>query len=146
MSIEFSRLAWLPGYLMLLQGLAWGQAGSGTITGVVRDRSESGIPAASIKVVNVETGVATAAVTNEAGAFRLSALLPGQYRSEASATAFDTQVKTGVALSTGQTIAVDFTLQVGEPRQTVNVESGSGAAETQSSSLAQVVDHALIEK
>jgi hypothetical protein len=146
MSIEFSRLAWLPGYLMLLQGLAWGQAGSGTITGVVRDRSESGIPAASIKVVNVETGVATAAVTNEAGAFRVSALLPGQYRAEASASAFDTQVKTGIALSTGQTIAVDFTLQVGEQRQTVNVESGSGAAETQSSSLAQVVDHALIEK
>src|SRR5205085_3134908 len=51
----------------------------------------------------------------------------------------------GIALSTGQTLAVDLTLQVGGQRQTVTVEASAGLTETQSSSLAQVVDHKYIE-
>jgi hypothetical protein len=72
-------------------------------------------------------------------------LRPGTYLIEASAPGFDTVVQKDLPLSTGQTLAVDLTLQVGEQHQTVTVEASSSLSETQSSSLSQVVGHKYIE-
>jgi hypothetical protein len=122
-----------------------GQAGSGSITGVVRDASEAPVPQSAIKIVNSESGVVTNVVTNETGAYRVNSILPGTYRVEASAPGFDTVVRKDIALSTGQTLAVDLVLQVGQQNQTVNVESSGSLTETQSSSMAQVVGHKYID-
>src|SRR6266481_4291647 len=97
---------------------AYGQVGSGSITGVVRDSTQSPIPGAGIKIINAQSGVITNAATNETGGYRVNSLLPGTYRIEASAQGFDTVVQKDLALSTGQTLAVDVTLQVGEQHQT----------------------------
>ena len=88
------------------------QVGSGSFTGVVRDSTQSPIPAADVKIINEKSGVVTDAATNETGGYRVNALLPGAYRIEASAQGFDTVVQKDLALSTGQTLAVDLTLQV----------------------------------
>ncbi len=131
------------GILLAVQLL--GQVGSGSITGVVRDASQSPVPQSAIKLVNSESGVVTNVVTNETGAYRVNSILPGIYRVEASASGFDTSVRRDIALSTGQTLAVDLALQVGQQNQTMNVESGGDLTETQSSSLAQVVGHKYID-
>ncbi|MEO8127908.1 MAG: carboxypeptidase-like regulatory domain-containing protein, partial [Bryobacteraceae bacterium] len=122
-----------------------GQTGSGNITGVVRDASQSPVPQSAIKVVNSESGVVTNVVTNETGAYRVNSILPGTYRVEASAAGFDTAVRKDIVLSTGQTLAVDLTLQIGQQSQTVTVESAGDLTETQTSSLAQVVGHKYID-
>ncbi len=121
------------------------QVGSGSITGVVRDTTQSPIPGAAIKIINAQSGVITNVVTNETGAYRVNSILPGTYRIEASAPGFDTVVQQDLALSTGQTLAVDLTLQVGEQHQTVTIEANAPLSDTQSSSLAQVVGHEYIE-
>lgn len=131
--------------LLLFQGIVWCQSGSGSITGVVRDQSQSPIPDAAVKIVNTQTGVVNQAAANETGAFRVNSLLPGVYQIEASAPAFDAVVQKGIILSTGQTLALDLTLQVGGQRQTVTVEANAGLTETQNSSLSQIVDHKYIE-
>lgn len=122
-----------------------GQVGTASITGVVRDASQSPIPQSAVKIVNSESGVVTNVVTNETGAYRVNSILPGTYLVEASAAGFDTAVRRGIALSTGQTLAVDLTLQVGQQSQTVTVESAGDLTETQTSSLAQVVGHKYID-
>src|SRR5260370_13620798 len=122
-----------------------GQAGSGSITGVVTDVSHSPVPQSAVKVVNVESGVSTSVVTNEAGSYRVNSILPGKYRGEAAATGFDTAIRRDVLLFTGQTIAVDLVLQVGQQSQSINVEVNADLPETQSSSLAQVVGHQYID-
>src|SRR5690348_10403138 len=68
------------------------QVGSSSITGVVRDASQSPIPGADIKIIHTQSGVITNAVTNETGAYRVNSILPGTYRIEASAQGFDTVV------------------------------------------------------
>src|ERR1051326_6442938 len=130
----------LPG----LQACLWGQVGAACITGVVKDRSRSAIPSAAVRIVNTGSGVATTSVTNEAGAYRFSSILPGSYQIEASSPGFDPYVHTGIVLSTGQTLAIDLTLEIGEQRQAITVEAAS-LTESQSSSLSQVVDHKYIE-
>jgi len=129
----------------LLLTPARAQVGSGSITGVVRDSTQAPIPGAAIKIINAQSGVITNVVTNETGGYRVNSILPGTYRIEASAPGFDTVVQKDFALSTGQTLAVDLTLQVGEQHQTVTIEANGPLSDTQSSSLAQVVGHEYIE-
>jgi hypothetical protein len=127
-----------------VQATLSGQTGTASVTGLIRDPTDSAIAGATVRIVNTESGVTTAAVSNEEGFFRVNSVLPGTYRIEASAPGFQTVVQTAV-LSTGQTLGVDLILPVGEYRQTVDVEANAGLAETQSSSLAQVVNHNYIE-
>lgn len=130
--------------LVGVQATLCGQTGTGSITGIVRDVTESAIPGAAVRIVNTDSGVTNTAASNQEGFFRVNSILPGTYRIEASAPGFQTVVQTA-ALSTGQTLGVELTLPVGEQRQTVDVEANGGLAETQSSSLAQVVNHKYIE-
>src|SRR5437763_16616342 len=93
------------------------QTGSGSITGVVRDATQSAVPAASVRITNTESGVALAATTNDEGLYRVNSVGPGTYRVEASAPGFDTTVRTDVVLTTAQTVAVDLMLQLGKQNQ-----------------------------
>ena len=65
---------------LLFQACLCGQTGSGTITGVIKDGSQLAIPGASVKIVNLQSGVATSTLANEAGAYRFGSIQPGTYR------------------------------------------------------------------
>src|ERR1041384_1531638 len=90
---------------------AWGQ-GSGTITGVVRDALQSVVPGTSVHITNQQSGVHTTAVTNETGTYRANSILPGIYKIEVNAPGFSPLVRDGISLSTGQTLAIDLTVEV----------------------------------
>src|SRR5207249_4335271 len=81
---------------------------------------------------------------NEAGAYRVNSILPGTYRIEATLPGFS-PANRKATLSTGQTLAVDLILQVGEFSQSIEVTAAVELAESQSSSIGQVVDHMYIE-
>src|SRR5437762_10018945 len=102
--------------VLCLQATVWGQ-GSGSITGVVRDVTQSAIPSVSVQITHVQTGVSTTVLTNETGAYRANSLPPGTYRIEATLPGFSPAVLEGAALSTGQVLAADLTLQVGELKE-----------------------------
>src|SRR5437016_1677132 len=130
--------------ILYLQATAWTQ-GSGSITGVVRDATQSAIPSVSVQITNVQTGVSTSVLTNETGAYRVNSVPPGTYRIEATLPGFSPAVRDGVTLSTGQVLAADLTLQVGEVSQSVEVIATADLAESQSSTISQIVDHKYIE-
>jgi hypothetical protein len=132
-------------YFSLAVAGAWGQLGSGSITGVVRDGTQGAVPGARIRATNTASGVATTVVTNEDGAYRIHGMVAGSYDIEAAASGFDTVVRKDVPLATGQTAAVDLALQVGQQNLTVNVEASAAGPETQTSSVAQVVGHLYID-
>ena len=129
----------------LLVVLALAQVGTVSITGVVRDATSAPVPHAVIKVVNTESGVAATVETNDSGGYWVGSLLPGTYRVEAQAAGFDVTTRSGVLLTTAQTVAVDFTLQVGQQNQTINVTSAADLTDTQTSSVGQIVGHKYIE-
>jgi len=60
----------------------------GTITGTVTDPSGAVLPNATIKVTNVDTGVATTLKTNGAGVYVASSLIVGTYRVEVAVAGF----------------------------------------------------------
>jgi len=78
--------------LVVLAGLStalWGQTGNSTVSGIVKDATDAPIPAAKIKITNVDTGIAVDTVTNESGLYRAAALTPGSYKVDVDAPGFD---------------------------------------------------------
>src|SRR5262245_45670096 len=116
-----------------------GQTGTSAISGFVKDGTGAALPGASVKVINVETGVTIDLVTNEEGVYRASALLPGQYRIETSLDGFETSVRGPITLHISETIAVDFTLGIGRQQESVTVTGVAPLVESQSSTVAQIV-------
>jgi uncharacterized surface anchored protein len=128
----------------VLAGTAFAQTGSGAISGFVKDGTGAALPGATVKIVNVETGVSTGLTTNEEGVYRATALVPGQYRVETSLDGFEHSVKGPITLQISQTIAVDFTLGLGHQQETVTVTAVAPLVESQSSTVAQVVTRSML--
>ena len=76
--------------LFILTGMqtAWPQESRGTIIGRVTDSSGSVVPAASVRITNIATGVSVPVVTNESGNYSAPFLTPGMYRITAEETGF----------------------------------------------------------
>lgn len=120
------------------------QTGSGSLTGTIVDQSGSGIPSAQLRIVNEESGAKVESVSDGEGHFRVSSLLPGSYRIEAGKTGFNTNVRRGLVITTGQTVAIDLTLGVGATSETVTVQEAGPLTETQSQSVGQLVTRRMV--
>jgi iron complex outermembrane receptor protein len=82
---------------------------SGIVSGLVKDSLGAAIPGAVVRIINDATGVATEAVSDEGGAYRIESLLPGQYRVEAKLDGFESAERR-VTLAARQVVAIDVTL------------------------------------
>lgn len=99
---------------------AWAE-GEASIAGTVVDATGSAIAGVAVTVKSVETGAVRKALTIESGHYDVGLLSVGNYEITAEKTGFQTQGKNGIALVLGQRAGVDFALQVGEIRETVQV-------------------------
>src|SRR5262249_40126227 len=105
-----------------LTGPVFGQGTTlGSIVGSVFDASGSSVPAAKVRVVNTQTGVARETTTNESGSFSALSLIPGIYSVEVTSPNFQKQVQENLKLEVAGTIALTFRLSVGTVTETVSV-------------------------
>jgi hypothetical protein len=111
------------------------QSGRGTLTGVVKDASGASVPDAEILIVNKETGIATRAVTTNAGVYRAPYVTPGLYKISVSVSGFKTAIHDNVNVLITETVTVDFNLTVGELKEEVNVSADSPLLEAANSEI-----------
>jgi Carboxypeptidase regulatory-like domain len=118
--------------IFCVAGLAHAQAtNSGDIRGVVTDTSGGVVPAATVTVLNVNTGVTKVLTTNSAGVYDTVSILPGQYTVTVSKQGFQTYVRSNLIVEVGTPLAVDATLSVGATTQTIQVTSQSPLLKTE---------------
>jgi hypothetical protein len=79
------------------------------------------IPGVEVTARNVNTGIVTTGVTNEAGAYQFASLQPGTYTVSAALPGFQTATFNNVVLGTGVQVRYNFTLQVGSVTTAVEV-------------------------
>lgn len=108
-------------------------ANSGEIKGIVTDTTNAVIPAATVTVLNVQTGVKINATTNGDGIYDLPSVEPGNYTITVSKTGFRDSVRKGITLPVG-TIAVNASLEVGTASQEVVVTANAPLVQTEESS------------
>jgi Carboxypeptidase regulatory-like domain len=110
----------------------------GAITGHVTDTTGAMVVGAEVRAVNRQTNTVASAKSNEAGVYTVPYLLPGTYDLSASFTGFKQTDRKGVEVRVNDVLAVDFTLDVGNATETVEVSGGTPLLETQNVSLGQV--------
>jgi hypothetical protein len=127
----------------LLPQAAFAQSGTSTIAGLVSDSTGARLPGVSVMVRNADTGVVVDAVSNDAGLYRVGALVPGNYRVEASVDGFEPSVR-AVTLAVSQTLAIDITLEIGRQNETVSVEATVPLIDSQTSNIAQTITREML--
>src|SRR5258706_15763706 len=86
---------------------------SASMGGTVSDPTGALIPGVEVTATNINTGITTSQLTNEAGAYQIPSLQPGNYRLKASLPGFQTATRENIQLSQGQQVRFNFMLQVG---------------------------------
>ena len=116
------------------------------ISGTVTDSSGARVPNANITVLNRDTGISRSADSNTNGFYSVPLLQPGNYMITAKSTGFATQVRTGITLEVGAQQVLNFTLQVGQMTQTVEVTAEAPTVQLASSSISAVVNSTTVRE
>src|SRR5215467_6852462 len=123
--------------------LTLGQARSSSadLTGTVSDPSKTPIRGASVTATNFAIGLARSAMTDANGAYRIPLLPPGVYEVKIELNGFSTQIKKDVTLTVGQTLALNFEMALGGPKEAVVIQTDEPVTEPerahQSSTITQ---------
>ncbi|MGH9344603.1 MAG: carboxypeptidase regulatory-like domain-containing protein, partial [Terriglobia bacterium] len=118
-AVLFSILLIVTGSRLLVA-----QSGAGSIEGTVVDSTGAVIPGASIRVVNVATGVVTTAKSNGDGFYQAPELFTGTYRIAATAAGMETYV-TSIDLLAAQNAVINAKLSPGAVTQQVVVSGNA---------------------
>jgi len=114
---------------------------TGSIQGVVRDRSQGAVVGAQLSIINVSTNLEYKAITSADGSYRILALPAGIYKLTANAAGFRTFVESGIEVKVNDQLQIDVVLDVGSAQQqVVNVEANAVQVQTESTQLGDVID------
>src|SRR5215469_16278944 len=115
-----SRLAALAATLFLFSLSAFPQT-LGEITGRVTDTTAAAIPNATITLTSVATNSVRTTVSTDSGDYTFPSVPPGFYNVKAEHQGFKTATNNNLELQVQQTVRLDFTLQVGQISESVEV-------------------------
>ena len=118
------------GVSFLASGLLAQTVDTGVI-GAVTDSSGAHIASAQVTVTQPATGVTRELKTKDDGMYELRYLLPGEYVITVRMSGFRSEQSTPLSLRVGQMARVDFSLQVGEVTEQVQVSAQGVLLETQ---------------
>jgi len=103
---------------------------TGSIYGVVRDASGGVLPGATVTATSPALQrESVSAVTNDAGAYRLSLLPAGLYAVRVDLAGFSPVSRTEIPVAVNQEVALDLTLDVAAVAETVEVSAASPLVE-----------------
>lgn len=130
----------LLGLACIAPGSAAAQAVSGSIAGVVRDSTGATIPGATITITSLERKTVDTVVSNESGHYLKDRMIPGTYEVKTELTGFKTAVVPKVSVSVDTQTPVDFTLELGQVSEQVEVTGGSPLLKTDRADVATNFD------
>ena len=129
------RILYLFLFVFIIAGAVCAQTQEGRILGTVADQSGGFIKGAHVTITNVDTGVARAIETNEAGDYVAPNLPPGPYKLVVEATGFKKVERSGIRLEVAKDLRIDVTLQPGSLSETVQVTEQLPLVETTNDTL-----------
>jgi hypothetical protein len=116
------------------------QESRGSITGKVVDPQNAVVPGASVVVTNTATNVSGHATTNQTGYFEVDFLVVGPYSVSVESAGFKKFVQTGITLDTGDRLALDLKLEIGQTSQSVQVTADAPLLDTATSAQGRVLN------
>lgn len=109
---------------------AWSQVLYGSMVGNVKDATGAAVPGATITITSRETNQVRTTVTNDEGGYALPNVQSGSYQVRATKEGFRAAQENNVGVTINTVARVDFTLQVGEVSETVEVSAQAQTLQT----------------
>jgi hypothetical protein len=113
---------------------------TGSIQGVVRDRTQAAIGGAKVTVINAQTNFRQETTTAADGTYRFLALPAGTYQLAATSPGFQEFEATDVVVKVNDQLQIDIVLQVGSVTEKVSIAANAVQVQTESTQLGDVVD------
>ncbi|MBN8730131.1 MAG: TonB-dependent receptor [Acidobacteria bacterium] len=140
------RLACLAALLLLATTAGFAQTITGTLVGSVVDPTGAAVTSAEVSVVQSATGAKRTVNTNEQGDFLIGSLQPGQYTLSVTQSGFKTLQRTGIVLSSAETLPVGrLALEIGAVTDQVSVTAEGATVQVASSERAGVISNTQLE-
>jgi hypothetical protein len=125
--------------------VAWAQTPTGEILGTVLDPTGAVVSGAVITITNTSTGVERKLATNSAGVYTAPALSPGTYTVRIALKGFRSSLRSNIDVAVGQEIRVNFTLELGDVSESVQVSAAAAALDTETSTIGTVIGERSIQ-
>ena len=130
---------------VLLAGIqAAAQTNTGEMTGVVRDSQGGLLPGAIVIAEHVETASRIERLTDDRGRYFLQALRVGTYVLTVELPGFRRVLRDGVLVQLGQTLSLDFTLDVGGPTEEVTVHAEAPLLQAANAEISHVIENRAV--
>jgi hypothetical protein len=130
--------------LSLLAAPAWAQEVRASITGLVTDSSGATIANATVRIVNVASGIPVSTATNETGIYQTPFLAPGSYEMTVESKGFKKFVRQNIVLQLQDRARIDVQLEVGEMTQSVTVNDAVSTLETETASRGATLSNEML--
>ncbi|MBS1828640.1 MAG: TonB-dependent receptor [Acidobacteria bacterium] len=121
------------------------QLDRGSLTGTVKDPTGAAVAGAKVTATHTETNASFSTATTDTGDYTLPALNIGAYRVDIEAPGFKRVVHSGVNVTSGSTLRLDFTVELGAVTESVQVQGQATALETETTRVATNLTTKLIE-
>jgi hypothetical protein len=112
----------------------------GEITGHISDPSGAAVPGAKISLTNTATNAVRTAVSTVSGDYTFPAVAPGLYTVKVEQAGFKT-ASSDVRVQVQQTVRLDFTLELGQVSETVEVLASAQMLQSENTSLGTVIEN-----
>jgi len=124
---------------LAMGGPAWGQQVTAAITGKVTDRSNTAIVRARVEAKDIARGTVWTTETNAEGFYNLPRIPVGSYEVRVEMAGFQTAVHSLFELVLNQTARLDFQMQLGALKQTVEVQGAAPLLNTDTMQVGAVI-------
>src|SRR5262245_16217447 len=130
---------------LFLLAVSAGLAQQTQLGGTVADPTGAVIPAATITIVNIQTGAQRSTVADSQGRYLMPQVTPGTYKLTARARGFADVVFNELQLLVNQPATVDIKFEkVGSTTETVTVEAGAQQVNTTDATLGNAISNTAI--
>jgi hypothetical protein len=116
----------------------------GEIVGAVRDSTGAVVPGATVTVTNEGTNATRTLNTNEEGIYDFPSLVPGMYRVRVEMQGFRPVTRANIELQVQQAARVDFTLELGQVSEAIEVRGGENLLTTENATVGTVIENRRI--
>jgi hypothetical protein len=136
----------LIGALAAVAPAVHAQIVGGSISGTVRESTGANLEGAAVTVVQTETGATRKLVSGSDGRFFAPSVPVGRYAVSVAHEGFGRQERSGISLTVGQSIQVDFVLGVEAVLQQVEVDAAGEAVNITTQQTAGLIDERQVKE
>jgi hypothetical protein len=113
--------------MLAMSSVAFAQAGSSSVRGIVNDLQGRPVAGATVSLINEQKNFNRSQTTNDSGNYVFTAVPPGTFRIEVESTGFKKSSISEVHALVDTPTNIDITLEVGNVSETVSVTAGGDA-------------------